>query len=68
MDDDIDVRIGEVVTDMTITDGGGGPLAADDLRKLVALVLEQVRQDRERQADRDADTTIHDRAFRPPVG
>jgi hypothetical protein len=61
--DDMDVRIGEVVTDVTVTDGPG-PLSAEDMKTLVAKVLEQVRQAQDRQAERDADTRIHDRAFR----
>ncbi len=65
--DDRDVRVGEVVVDLEITEGLG-PLAPHEVRALVAMVLEQVRRDQDRVADRERDTAIHDRAFRPKVG
>jgi hypothetical protein len=63
----MDVRIGEVVTDLVITEGVG-PLSPQEVKALVALVLDHVRQDQDRRADRERDTAIHDRAFRPAVG
>jgi hypothetical protein len=65
--DDTDVRIGEVQTDITVTDGGG-PLSAEDMKMLVAKVLEHVRREREENAQREQDTRIHDRVFRPEMG
>ena len=65
--DERDVRIGEVVVDMEITEGIG-PLGPQEVRALVSLVLEQVRREQARQADQSRDTRIHDRAFRPVVG
>lgn len=62
-----DVRVGEVVVDLDITEGIG-PLGAEEVRALVAKVLEQVRRDQARDADREHDTAIHDRAFRPKLG
>jgi hypothetical protein len=59
-----DVRIGEVVTDLVITEGVG-PLSPQEVKALVALVLEQVRQEQERSHGRAQDTRIFDRAFRP---
>jgi hypothetical protein len=67
MDDEMDVRIGEVVTDVTVTEGIG-PLSAEDMKALVATVLEHVRQAQHRDTDRDEDTRIHDRTFRPRIG
>jgi hypothetical protein len=64
---DTDVRIGDVHTDVTVTDGAG-PLSAQDMKTLVAKVLEHVRREREQDAQRDQDTRIHDRAFRPQNG
>lgn len=66
-DRDQDVRVGEVVVDLEITEGIG-PLGPEEVRALVTKVLEQVRRDQARDADRERDTTIHDRAFRPKVG
>ena len=65
--DDTDVRIGEVQTQVTVTEGSG-PLSAEDMKTLVAKVLEHVRREREQDAQRDQDTRIHDRAFRPQIG
>lgn len=59
----MDVRIGEVVTDMVVTEGVG-TLGPEEVKRLVALVLEQVRYEQERMAQRERDTTIRDRAFR----
>jgi hypothetical protein len=59
----MDVRIGEVVTDMVVTEGVG-TLGSEEVKRLVALVLEQVRHEQERMAQRERDTTIRDRAFR----
>lgn len=62
-----DVRVGEVVVDLDITEGIG-PLGPEEVRALVAKVLEQLRRDQARDADRERDTAIHDRAFRPKAG
>ena len=64
---DSDVRIGEVAIDLEVTEGIG-PLGPDEVRALVILVLDQVRKEQARDADRRRDTTIHDRAYRPVVG
>ena len=65
--DDTDVRIGVVQTQVTVTEGTG-PLSADDMKTLVAKVLEHVRREREQDAQREQDTRIQDRAFRPQIG
>lgn len=62
-----DVRIGEVETEIVITEGVG-PLSPQEVKTLIAMVLEQVRQEQSRKADRERDTAIHDRAFRPENG
>ena len=64
---DTDVRIGEVVTDLVITEGVG-PLSPQEVKALVALVLEQVRQEQQRSQGREQDTRVFDRAFRPTEG
>ena len=58
------MKIGEVVTEMSITEGVG-TLGPEEVKKIVALVLEQVRQEQDRAAQRERDVTIKDRAFRP---
>ena len=62
-----DVRINEVVTDIALTEGVG-PLSAADVRRIVAIVIEQVQAEQDRQAQRLKDTAIRDRAYQPRVG
>jgi hypothetical protein len=62
-----DVRVGEVLTEVVVTDGIG-PLGPQEVRALVALVLEHVRQDQRRQEDQQRDTRMRDRAFQPKTG
>lgn len=66
-DDGRQVRVGEVVVDLEITEGIG-PLSPEEVRALVAKVMEQVRRDRARDADRERDTAIRDRVFEPRLG
>lgn len=64
MDATPDVRINEVVTEIEVTEGVGS-LNAAEVRRLVALVLEQVHLEQARSAQRQQDTTIRDRAYSP---
>jgi len=57
-----DVRVGEVVTEIVVTEGIG-PLGAEEVKALVALVLDHVRQEQHRQNERSRDTGLRDRAF-----
>ena len=59
----MDVYIGEVTTDLTISESVGA-LNPEDVRKLIKLVLEQVRHERAHEERRERDTAITDRAFR----
>ena len=61
------VRINEVVTDIEVTEGIG-PLSAADVKRIVAIVLAQVKIEQDRHADRAKDTTIRDRAYQPRIG
>ena len=60
----MNVKINEVVTEMIVTDGVG-PLSPEEVRKIVGIVLEQVRREQDRVSQRGQDTEIHDRVFRP---
>jgi hypothetical protein len=62
-----DVRINEVVTDIAVTDGVG-PLSPEDVKRIVAIVMAQVKTEQDRIAQRAKDTTIRDRAYQPRVG
>jgi hypothetical protein len=64
---DVDVQVQTVETEVTITDSVG-PLSPEDVKRLVTLVLQRVRQEQDRAADRERDTGIHDRSYRPPLG
>jgi hypothetical protein len=60
------VEIQEVRTDVVITEGVG-PLSRSDVQRLVTLVLEQVRMEQQRSAQRESDTSIENRVFPPHV-
>jgi hypothetical protein len=62
-----DIRINEVVTEITVTEGVGS-LTAQEVKQLVAIVLENVRAEQDRVAQRERDTAIRDRAYRPRIG
>jgi hypothetical protein len=62
-----DVRINEFVTDITVTEGVGS-LSAEEVKRLVAIVMAQVRLEQDRIAQRAKDTTIRDRAYQPRIG
>jgi hypothetical protein len=59
----MDIRIGEVTTELTITESVG-TLSPEEVRRLVMLVLEQVQQEQARNQRRERDTSIGDRVFR----
>jgi hypothetical protein len=60
----VDVKIGEVVTELVVTEGVGA-LGPQEVKKLVALVLEQLHHEQDRRSQRERDVKINDRAFRP---
>jgi hypothetical protein len=62
-----DVRINEVATEIQLTEGVG-PLSAEQVKKLVALVLAQVKHEQDQNSQRQKDTTIRDQAYVPRVG
>lgn len=59
----MEARIGEVTIDMTVTETVGS-LGPEEVKRLVALVLEQVRRAQEHQAAQEEDTHIGDRTYR----
>jgi hypothetical protein len=59
----MDVQIGEVTTELTITESVGD-LSPEEVRRLVKIVLEQVQNERARDERRERDTAVTDRAFR----
>lgn len=60
------VEIGEVQTDVVITEGVG-PLSRTDVQRLVSLVLEQVRREQHMSTQRENDTAIDNRVYPPHV-
>jgi hypothetical protein len=65
--DESDVRVGEVTTEIVVTEGIG-PLGPQEVKALVALVLEHVRQEQSRRDDHQRDTELRGRAFEPHRG
>jgi hypothetical protein len=62
-----DVRINEVATEILVTEGVG-PLSPEQVKKLVALVLAEVKREQDRVEQRRKDTTIRDHAYVPRIG
>jgi len=62
----MDVRIGEVHAEIEVTEGIGA-LGPEDVKRIVNLVLEHVRQEQARAEDRDRDTKVHNRVFNPDI-
>ena len=62
----MDWRINEVSTDLVVSEQVGS-LSPEEVRKIVALVLEHVRQEQHRAAQQQRDTEITDRAYRSDV-
>jgi hypothetical protein len=60
------VDIGEVRTDVVITEGVG-PLSRADVQRLVSLVLAQVRHEQDMNGQREKDTGIDNRVYPPHV-
>jgi hypothetical protein len=61
-----DWRINEVATDLVVTESVGS-LHPDEVKRIVALVLEHLRQEQDRAAQHARDTGISDRAYRSDV-
>jgi hypothetical protein len=54
-----DVRIGEVQTEIVVTEGVAS-LSPEDVKRIVAIAMEQFRQEQDRMAQRQKDTGVHD--------
>lgn len=62
-----DWRINEVSTELIVTEAVGS-LGPEEVKRIVAIVLEHVRQEQRRAAQHESDTAINDRAYRSDVG
>ncbi|MBV9759631.1 MAG: hypothetical protein JO340_03615 [Acidobacteriaceae bacterium] len=56
------VLIDQVKTDVVITEGIG-PLSRADVQQLVSVVLQHIRHEQDRNAQRERDTTITNAVF-----
>ncbi len=54
-----DVRIGEVQTEIVVTEGVAS-LSPEDVKRIVAIAMEQFHQEQDRIAQRQRDTAVHD--------
>jgi hypothetical protein len=59
-----DVQVKRVRMDIEVVEPIG-PLAADDVRKIVTLVLDALEQQHATQQDRQRDTRVRDRVWNP---
>jgi hypothetical protein len=56
---DNDVRISEVHTDMVVTEGVAS-LSPEDVKRLVEIAVQQVKQEQDRKAQQQRDTSVYD--------
>ena len=61
-----DWRINEVLTELVVTESVGS-LRPDEVKKIVAMVLEHLQKEQRRLAQHQRDTAINDRAWRSDV-
>jgi hypothetical protein len=61
-----DVRIGEVQTEMVITEGVAS-LTAEDVKKIVEIAMQQFRSEQERMSQRQRDTSLYDSSYQANV-
>ena len=61
------VWINELETHLTVTEGLG-PLSAEEVKRIVAMVLAQIGTEQDRMARLAKTTTIRDRAYQPRIG
>jgi len=59
-------RINDVSTEVVITEPIGS-LRPEDIKKLVTLVLDHLRHEKGRAAERGRDTAVTDRAYRSDI-
>ncbi len=57
-----DVRIGEVVTEMVVTEGVGS-LSPEEVKRLTQIVMEQLRAELDRRAQHQRDTSVYDSSY-----
>ncbi len=63
----MDVEIDEVVTELVVTEPNGS-LTREEMKKIVQAVLEQVRAEQDRAAQKHKDTCVRNRAYAPEGG
>jgi hypothetical protein len=56
---DTDVKIGEVQTEVVVTESVGS-LSADDVKRIVDIAMQQFRHEQERLSQRQKDTAVYD--------
>ncbi len=54
-----DVKIGDVQTEMTVTESVGS-LSVEDVKRIVDMAMQQFRQEQDRMAQRKRDTSVFD--------
>jgi hypothetical protein len=54
-----DVRIGEVQTEVVVTESVGS-LSAEDVKRIVDIAMQQMRHEQDRLSQRQKDTSVFD--------
>lgn len=60
--DSSDVRIGEVVTEMVVTEGVAS-LSPEDVKRLIGIAMEQMKREQDRIAQHRRDTSVYDSSY-----
>jgi len=64
--DSNDVRIGEVLTEMVVTEGVAS-LSPEDVKRLTEIAMQQVRQEQDRKAQQQRDTSVYDSNYQAHI-
>ncbi|PWT94156.1 MAG: hypothetical protein C5B55_03135, partial [Blastocatellia bacterium] len=60
--DSTDVRIGEVQTEMVVTESVGS-LGSEDVKRILELAMQQFRQEQDRMSQKQKDTAVFDSSY-----
>ena len=60
--DSNDVRIGEVQTDVVVTEGVAS-LSPEDVKRLLEMAMQQFRQEQDRKAQQQRDTSVYNSSY-----
>jgi hypothetical protein len=60
----VDVQIGEVTTELVVNESVGS-LGPEEVKRLLKLMMDHLREQQSRAGQQERDTAVRDRAFHP---